>query len=160
MEPTDPNEPAPLVRGLALPPLLVSYLTSARWQHPGDQVLHEVLPWFEDPLVFLSTTEAMEQESRSLDLEADDDRSSRFFHLIRGSHTGSLWLPWLDVELAFLLAVNRRPGDDVGIALDYRRETGEPAVVASDVWTYPPCYLWRPVAPSFEVFANMLGIGS
>jgi hypothetical protein len=41
-------------------------------------------------------------------------------HVVRGSVTGPSDLPWLDIEQAFNIAVNRRPGDDVAIALDYR----------------------------------------
>jgi hypothetical protein len=33
-------------------------------------------------------------------------------------------------------------------------------VVASDAWTYPNGYLWRPAAPSFDAFASMLGLTS
>ena len=152
-----PGESSPLVRGLVLPVLLASLLASGRWQHPGDDVLRRALPWFEDPLVFLRSAEAMELQSASLDADADDDRASRYFHVTRG--TGHrLGLPWLDARLALLIAVNRSPGDDVAIALDYRGENGSPMVVASDAWTNPNVYLWRPVAPSFDAFASMLGI--
>jgi hypothetical protein len=129
--------------------------------------MRRVLPWFEFPLDFLLTTELMERESASLDREADDERGSRIFHVYRGSVTGGpVWGPWLDAELAFFIAINRDLGDDVAIALDYRNKPGHPpvkpetpAVVASDLWTYPGGgYLWRPVAPSFEDFAAMLEI--
>lgn len=148
------------VRGLLLPALLAGLLASGRWQHPGDEVLHEVLPWFKDPVDFLSTTDLMERESRSLDMDAGDARASRMLHVTRGSVAGKIWLPWLDAEAAVLIAVNRHPGDDVAIALDYRNDARNPAVVASDAWTwtYPSAYLWRPVAPTFEAFAAMLGI--
>jgi hypothetical protein len=46
-----------------LPVLLASPLVSGRWQHPGDDVLRRALPWFESPLVFLHSAEAMESES-------------------------------------------------------------------------------------------------
>jgi hypothetical protein len=77
---------------------------------------------------------------------------------VRGSITGPVEPPWLDAELAFLIVVNRIPGDDVAIALDYRSDAAAPAVIASDVWTNPSSHLWRPVAPTFEAFATMLGI--
>lgn len=100
----------------------------------------------------------MERESRSLDQFARDERASHVFHVARGSIAGPIELPWLDAELAFLIAVNRVPGDDVAIALDYRSNAARPAVVASDARTDPSTYLWRSVAPSFEAFATMLGI--
>jgi hypothetical protein len=155
---SDPGESSPHVRGLVLPVLLASLLASGRWQHPGDDVLRRVLPWFEEPLVFLRTAGAMESESASLDADADDDRGSRYFHVTRGTEH-RLGLPWLDAQLAICIAVNRLPGDDVAIALDYRGENG-PMVVASDAWTYPNGYLWRPAAPSFDAFASMLGLTS
>lgn len=155
----DPGEPALRVRGLAVPFLLAELMASGRWLHPGDNILGQVLPWFEDPLDFLASTARMEQESRSLDRYADDPRESRAFHIGRGSVAGPIWLPWLDAELAFFIAVNRRAGDDVALALDYRGNADNPAVVASDCWTYPGGgYLWRSVAPSVDAFAGMLGI--
>jgi hypothetical protein len=153
---SEPGESFPLVRGLVLPTLLASLLVSGRWQHPGDDVLRRALPWFESPLAFLHSAGAMESESASLDEDAGDDWASRYFHVTRSGHR--LGLPWLDPGLAICIAVNRVPGDDVAIALDYRGENGSPLVVASDAWTYPRGHLWRPVAPSFDAFASMLGI--
>jgi hypothetical protein len=138
--------------------LLAELLDTGRWRQPGDDVLRRELPWFADPLDLLLTVGKMEFESRSLDMYADDERSSRFFHITRGSVAGRTWLPWLDAELAFFIAVNRNIGDDVAVALDYRRDPASPVVVASDAWTYPQGYLWRPVAPNFEAFADMLGL--
>jgi hypothetical protein len=148
----------PRVRGLALPSLLARLLASGRWQHPGDETLQQVLPWFAAPLEFLPSAERMERESRSLDMFADDERSARLFHVTRGSGTRPVSLPWLDAERAVLIAVNRQPGDDVAIALDFREHLTRPTVVASDAWTWPGSYIWRPVAPSFGAFAGLLGI--
>lgn len=149
---------SPLVRGLPLPGLLAGLLVAGRWQHPGDEVLRAALPWFKDPIDLLASLDRMTRESRSLDQIAADQRASNAFHVTCGSVAGPTVLPWLDAELAFLIAVNRQPGDDVAIALDYRSDTAGPAVVASDVWTDPSAHLWRPVAPSFETFAAMLSI--
>lgn len=117
------------------------------------------MPWFEDPLVFLSTVDQIRRESRSLDLIADDERCSDLFREVRGSVVGSpVLLPWLDVELALFLAVNRMPGDDVAIALDFRGDPADPPVVASDFWTDPHRCAWRLVAPRFSAFADALGL--
>jgi hypothetical protein len=157
--PAHPGRPAMRVRGLRLPALMIELMASGRWQHPGIQVLGAILPWFADPLHFLSSPGEMERESQSLDMFADNERSSRIFHVTRGSVAGPIGLPWLDSELALVIAVNRRAGDDVAVALDYRGETDRPTVVASDVWTDPNGgYLWRPVAPNFEAFASKLGL--
>ena len=146
------------VRGLALPDLLIDLLAAGRWRHPGDDVVREVVPWFEDPLIFLTSVDHMHRESRSLDLFADNSRSSELFRVARRSVVGPVELPWLDVELAFLVAVNRMPGDDVAIALDYRSDPSDPRVVASDLWTDPKQCAWRVVAPTLSAFAEMLGL--
>jgi hypothetical protein len=147
------------VRGLAVPGLLVRLLADGRWRHPGDEVLREVMPWFEDPLIFLTGVDRMERASGSLDLFADDPQSSELFREVRGSVAGEpVQLPWLDVERAFLIAVNRIPGDDVAVALDYRGDVVDPRVVASDFWSDPRQCAWRVVAPTFSSFACALGV--
>jgi hypothetical protein len=155
----DPGHPALRVRGLAVPFLLAEPMASGDGCTPEITASARCCHGFEDPLDFLASTERMEQESRSLDRYADDPRESRAFHIARGSVAGPIRLPWLDAELAFFIAVNRRAGDDVALALDYRGNADNPAVAASDCWTYPGGgYLWRPVAPSVDAFAGMLGI--
>jgi hypothetical protein len=42
-------------------------------------MLRAILPWFEDPLDFVPSLQQMGQESRMLDMWADDERSSRVF---------------------------------------------------------------------------------
>ena len=157
---SEPAEPPIRVRGLVLPAALASLLASGRWQHPGDDVIRRALPWFEAPLHFLPSVSAVESQSRVLDTDADDDWSSRYFHVTRRTREPGhyLPLPWLDAGLALIIAVSRDPGDDLAIALDYRSEDGSPVVVGSDAWTYPRGHLWRPIAPSFDAFASMLGI--
>jgi hypothetical protein len=157
--------PGLTVRGLALPQLLVRLLDSGRWRHPGDDRLHAVVPWFEDPLDFLHSPGEMRRESCFLyeDGSADNRRDSALFHVVRGSVTGPGDLPWLDVEQAFNIAVNSRLGDDVAIALDYRTDPSDPRVVGSDVWTGQHQtgrvqYVWRQVAPAFSAFAEALGL--
>ncbi|MYW06508.1 hypothetical protein [Streptomyces sp. SID3343] len=150
---------APLtVRGHALPAPLTSLIDRGLWLDPGDAVLAKVIPWFEDPLVLLSNPEQMEFESRSMDVFADD-RHGTYFREARGSRvTTPLELPWLDIEQAVLIAVNRRLGDDVGLALDYRTDPSDPRVVGSDFWTNPGECRWRVVAPTFSTFVTSLGL--
>ncbi|QNP67951.1 hypothetical protein [Streptomyces genisteinicus] len=146
------------VRGLALPTLLTSLMEHGLWRHPGDAAMAEVIPWFEDPLGFLPDPEQMEWQSRSMDMFADDPLCA-FFREARGSKAaGPLELPWLDVEQAVLIAVNRNPGDDVALALDYRTDPADPRVVGSDFWTDPRLCQWRVVAPDFSAFAASLGL--
>ena len=87
-------------------------------------------------------------------------RLATLLHTERGSRVARpLELPWLDVELAFLVAVNRVPGDDVGIALDYRTDRGDPRVVASDWGSGRRC-VWREVTTTFTDFVRVLGLSS
>jgi hypothetical protein len=146
------------VRGLALPSQLTSLLAQGRWLHPGDIALAKIIPWFEDPLTFLTSAFAMGWESGSMDRYADDPHSA-FFREARGStRTTPLELPWLDIEQAVLIAVNRRPGDDVALAMDYRTDPLDPRVVGSDFWTNPALCEWRTVAPTFSDFVDTLGL--
>ncbi|GLV85384.1 hypothetical protein Slala03_50730 [Streptomyces lavendulae subsp. lavendulae] len=81
------------------------------------------------------------------------------FREIRGSsQQGAVELPWLDVEQAVLVAVNRRAGDDVALALEYRTNPSDPRVVGSDFWTDPRRCEWRLVTPTFSAFAQALGL--
>jgi hypothetical protein len=148
----------PTVNGLPLPEILVALIGRGRWIHPGDAQLRDVIPFLVDPVVFLRSPEAMAFESTGH--LADDPQSSVIFHAMRGSRTPEpLELPWLDVDRSFFIAVNKWPGDDVGIALDYRSGLADPRVVASDWGTGATC-LWREVAPTFTCFIQRIGLSS
>ena len=88
---------------------MVDLLGADRWKHRGDEPIREVMPWFEDPLIFLANADQMRHESRSLDLFADDKRLSELFRVRRGTAASPVDLPWLDAELAILVAVNMNP---------------------------------------------------
>src|SRR4051794_35847851 len=92
---------------LPLPKLFLDLLAAERWKPPGGEVLQKVMPWFEDPLDFLTNEEEIRRESRSLFSLAERDGSADLFRLTRGSTRATpAELPWLDVELATLIAVN------------------------------------------------------
>lgn len=145
------------IRGLPLPAALVALLRDGRWVHPGRQALHDVMPWFEDPLMFPADLRDLQLHNRSLDLVADDRSIRDLFRTTRGSRADRPDdLPWLDVDRAVLIAVNEYAGDDVCVALDYRTDPADPRVVASDVWTDPPHMAWRVVSPTFTEFVAAL----
>jgi hypothetical protein len=148
-----------VVNGLPLPELLVELLQQNRWQHPGDDVIRQLIPYLREPVDFLQSVEKMCFESPGF--LADDPIISTKFHLVRGSEKSiPIDLPWLDVERMVFLAVNRIPGDDVGIALDYRADWSDPRVVASNIWNVPKgvyC-IWQEVTPTFSHFAMLLGL--
>jgi len=143
------------IRSLVVPPLLLTLLREGRWRHPGETTLVRMMPWFEDPLRFLTSVEVMAGESGALDSLTEDDASDHLFRLAR--RTGQSEppdLPWLDIDKSILIAVNERPGDDVAIALDYRTDPTDPRVVASDFWTEPGPCAWREVAPTFSTLVD------
>lgn len=147
------------VRGLALPAPLIELLTTGQWRHPGDETLRKIMPWFKDPLDFLTDVHQIRHESGSLDHLTDDEDTARIFRQARGSASADpVELPYLDVDLAVLIAVNRIPGDDVAVALDYRTSASDPRVVASDFWTDPRQCSWRTVAPTFSAFITALNL--
>ncbi|MBQ1042044.1 hypothetical protein KBX35_06050 [Micromonospora sp. C32] len=147
------------VRGLPLPTTLVTLLEQDRWRHPGDHVFQSVMPWFEYPLMFPASLDSMRFENNALDLFADDAPLSELFRVIRGSRMDRpVGLPWLDADRAVFIAVNRFPGDDVALALDYRTGVVDPRVVASDFWTDPSRCSWRLVAHRFTQLLTALGL--
>ncbi|WP_021597279.1 hypothetical protein [Actinomadura madurae] len=117
------------------------------------------MPWFTDPVDFLADVDEIRRESQSLDDLTDSEDLARLFRQARGSAgPDPVELPWLDVDLAVLIAVCRYAGDDVAIALDYRTSIADPRVVASDIWTDPHQYAWRTVAATFSAFTGALGL--
>jgi hypothetical protein len=79
------GDPGWTVRGLRLPELLIQLLAAGRWRDPDERALRGALPWFEDPLIFLTSVRWMQRESESLDWEVDDEPSAGLFRLRRGS---------------------------------------------------------------------------
>ncbi|MGC5029348.1 hypothetical protein [Micromonospora sp. DT229] len=49
-----------------------------------------------------------------------------------------------------MIAINRIPGDDVAMALNYRTAAADPHVVASDFWTDREQCSRRAVTPTFS----------
>jgi hypothetical protein len=155
-----PGERDWTVRGLRLPARLVSLLEIGLWRDPSESALRDLVPWFEDPLCFLTSIDSMRRENRSLDFLTDDEDYSLLFRQRRGSReVNPIDLPWLDVEQAVLVAVNRNAGDDVALALDYRTDSSDPRVVGSDFWTDPSQCSWRIVTPTLSEFVTSLSLG-
>lgn len=140
--------------GLPMPRPLVSLNESEKWKHPGDNAVKMVVPFLNEPIDFLSI-DSMECESSGH--LADKPDVSSLFHEMRGSDSVSVPdLPWRDVSRSFLIAVNRFPGDDIGIALDFRKGIeSDPSVIASD-WNDETCK-WRRVSDSLSEFLRRVG---
>jgi hypothetical protein len=143
----------------SLPGLLLAMLNDGRWRDPDPDALRRLMPWFADPLHFLTSEDEMHKESQALIRIAENKRSSVALRCYRGSTSGdAVELPWLDADQAILIAVNHWPGDDVAISLDFRADPADPRVVASDTWTAPHQYVWRTVSERFSVFVRELGL--
>jgi hypothetical protein len=146
------------VNGLTLPKLLLDLMEQGKWKHPGDPVIQTVIPFLKDPVVFLSSSQHIAFESQGF---LADDPQNAFFREYRGAPGIDKPLPWLDVDRALFVAVNRNIGDDVGIALDYRSDVDDPRVVASD-WSFNGLHgvcNWREVSSTFTNFVRLLKLG-
>jgi hypothetical protein len=150
--------PRPTVNGLPLPEALVALIRRGSWVHPGPDKLREIIPFLVDPVVFVSSPEAMAFHTMSMGRLVDYARCSETFHMLRGDRLAEpVELPWLDVNRFVVIAVCERPGDDVVIALDYRTSLADPRVVANEWDSVSGCF-WREVAPNFSGFAKRIGL--
>lgn len=137
---------------LPLPTTLIEMIESGRWVHPGDDVMLAKIPFIRNPLVFLGSKDSMLFESGPL--MGPDEIENETFSEYCGSELSERALPWIDVEQTLFIIVNKWPGDDVGIALDYR--TGNsPRVVGGD-WISGNRCVYREISPSFDAFVELL----
>ncbi len=152
-----------LVEDLVLPTLLVELVDSGRWKQPSDSVIEAKIPILDGPIDFLLELEAIRENSpvtaavrlREVDdpiflemlKEENDDVKVSFQRHEKPD------LPWLDATLAVCLAENRHHGDDLMLALDYRKTMDSPRVVANE---RTPDEMWREVFSSFEELAVAL----
>ncbi len=136
-----------------LPPLLIEMMNDGRWVHPGSGAMARIAPFIEEELVF--RTSMYEIPIGHECLMGPEENQNEIFHEYRGSKfTGERELPWIDVERSALIAINRIPGDDIALALDFRTSTTNPRVVGNE-WS-DGGYSWREVAPTFDAFAKTL----
>ncbi len=144
------------VNGHPLPLLLIELIQKDKWQQPGDEIMKLVVSCIREPIDFLSV-EQMRKESSGV--MADFQLSHPWFREVRGSKQNEpVDLPWLDVEKAVFIAVNRYPGDDVGIALDYRTKQDDPRVIASDWSSKTDGCMWKEITPAFSQFIEQINL--
>ena len=142
-------------RDLPLPRLFAELIEAGRWVNPGDDVMRQKVSFIREPLTFLCSKDDMLFNSGPLmDKDASDNES---FSEYRGSVVGERPLPWIDVERSIFIIVNKYPGDDVGIALDYRTGINAPRVVGGDWWTGRSLD-YRQISPTFDEFVQLLGL--
>ncbi len=129
-------------------------MQSGRWTQPDDELIRRLVPCLHEPIDLLLGENQMRFESQLHPAWKDDPFFREFF----GSEHGDRPLPWLDREQALFVAVNRNLGDDIGIALDYRTNSLDPRVVASNWHSKKRGCCWEQVAPRFSLFVAMLGL--
>ena len=117
--------------------------------------MRKAISFITDPLDLLPNREAMERESSPLMPPSETDSIN--FHEYRGSFHAARPLPWIDVEKTLFIAVNRRIGDDIGIALDYRNDPNEPSVIGGD-WLSGDGLRYQLITHTFRQFAAALGL--
>lgn len=143
---------------LPLPPLLVELISNGRWRQPSDDAIIKAVPFLSDPVDFLLVEAQIRRESKGT--LADNPQWAEVSHMYRGSMVEARPLPWLDADMALMIAVNREAGADVGIALDCRANMSNPKVVASE-WIghgKETRTLWREVSPTFSKFIEKVGL--
>lgn len=140
----------------SVPRLLTELINTGRWKQPPDETIKKVIPFLQEPMDFLLDVESMQRESTSF--LADSPEMAELFHVYRGSKAPEKELPWLDVDKALFIALNRVAGADIGIALDYRTDREDPRVVASDWQSGDNTHHWREVESRFSEFVRELGI--
>lgn len=120
-------------------------MTSGRWRQPSDALLADVVPFLRDPVDFCLTEAQLRFNWCAQLVEFPS------FRLYRGNKSAERPLPWLDADKQVFIAINRIPGDDVAIALDYRTSFADPHVVASE-WSDDGFSNWRKVSSTFSAF--------
>lgn len=141
------------ILNLKTPPLLQKLINTGKWRHPGDEILLGVIPRLLEPVDFRERLPVRTVASEFQDSFLPRDWEN--FRLYRNDQAERA-LPWLNADRAILIAINRYPGDDVGIALDYRESDDAPTVVAS-FWRDDRQLEWFEIAKNFESFAVSLG---
>ncbi len=115
----------------------------------------ERIPFIRDPLVFLQNKAEMLKESGPL--MKDTETEQKLFSEYRGSLLPERNLPWLDVDCSIFIIVNKWPGEDIGIALDYRTGIDTPRVVGGN-WNDGTRLTYCEISSTFSEFVELLGI--
>ena len=101
-------------------------------------------------MVFLESLE----EIRAVSLQEELLKEEIFGIKSSRASGDSVELPFLDYDKSINIAINRHPGDDISIVLDYRLGKREPRVLASDFGQGHSHCVWRVVAQSLDEFVE------
>jgi len=141
------------INNLPLPDLLIHLINENKWKHPGNDVMKKTIPFFHEEIDFLFTETEFKLENSSLYLEDEiffcfDSKKSKLANN----------LPYLASDLSILIAVNKIPGDDLGIALDYRTSFLNPRIIANNWHSGIRGCPWIEISPTFEAFIKNIGL--
>ena len=141
------------VNKLPLPRLLTELISSGKWKTPSSNLIEKIAPFLKEELEFLQTIESMESNS-SIDLPEYEN----MFQLDSKKDERANNLPWMDTSKSVLIALNKIPGDDIAIALDYRNSIDSPRLIANNwhTMTKPIGGKWEVISDSFQEFAKDL----
>lgn len=143
------------MHNLPLPPLLIELINQQQWMQPSAEFFERIVPFCPEPMILLPTIEEIYAETAWLYEYAPS--IADLIHIELGSRSDTpLVLPCLDIEQAYFIAVNRLPGDDIGIALDYRTSSIDPRIVASDWSDEAQGCVWREISPTFSQFVSLI----
>lgn len=111
-----------------------------------------LIPFLKEPMIFLESQEQI----KTVHENSKDLLKEPIFAIKEGSSFETISLPFLDYNKCIFIAINKYPGDDLAIALDYRENNKEPRIIASDfTGNYTYCE-WRVVFNNFNDFYQKL----
>ena len=132
------------VKGNLLPRALASFLKT---DHPEleelSSILEEKFSFLEFPIEFLPSIEEVKTVS-----EDDLWFQESLWNVAKPGKAAEL--PVLDFQKSVIIGINKYPGEDLAIALDYRQDPDLPAVVASNFRSSATNCNWEVIASSFE----------
>lgn len=137
------------LKGLKVPSLLVKLVNEGFWVKGSELDIKKHYEFLNDPLTFLQSFQGMKS--------TPSFKYDEVLRIYSSSEVGlNRNLPWLDIDNSIFIAINKNPGDDIAIALDYRDNSTSPIVVASK-WTEVNGYCeWVKIENTFDDLVQTL----
>ena len=140
-----------------IPQTLLKLIEDGTWVQPSDEKIEQIAPCFRgEELDFCLTKESIIHNSNH-ELVNGEVIDNYFREYTGSKHNPENSSKWRDVEKSIVIAVNRHPGDDIAIALDYRQSKDDPKVIGSD-WTDDENGIqWKIISNTMTQFLEKLG---
>ena len=136
------------IKDVYLPALLIDLIKQGIWQTYTTQKIRKVAPFLIEPMEFLQSIEEIKNVSENPILLQENIFGIQSSRLLESN----IEFPLLDYDKSIYIAINKYPGDDIGIALDFRKNSTEPCVVASDFNGHHPHCEWRVISQNLADF--------